>query len=295
VHKISNINSLDRIAIVGVGLLGGSIGLALQAHGFTGTRVGIGRRRSSLDKAIEFDAVDEVTCDVAAGVSGVQLVVLCTPIGHFEPLLRELASSLPAGACVTDVGSTKGEVARLAERVLPRRVRFVGSHPMAGSEKTGVEYARADLFDEALCLVTPTRRTAPATTEFMCGFWQLIGGRSMVLSPSRHDLLLARVSHLPHAVAAALVQLAMAQDAINVAGPGFADTTRIAGGDAAMWTDIFRSNRSAVIKAVDLLVAELQRFRGLLDKDDPKAINRWLARSRDAREAWIGRRYKKKG
>ena len=259
-HKISDINSLDRIAIVGVGLLGGSIGLALQAHGFTGTRVGVGRRQSSLDKALEFDAVDEVTTEVATGVAGAQLVILCTPIGHFEPLLREMVPALPTGACVTDVGSTKGEVVRLAERLLTRRIRFVGSHPMAGSEKTGVEYARADLFDEALCLVTPTRRTSPATTAFMCGFWRLIGGRTMIVSPSRHDLLLARVSHLPHAVAAALVQLAMAQGAIDVAGPGFADTTRIAGGDAAMWTDIFRSNRPAVIKAVDLLMAELQRF-----------------------------------
>ncbi|HOW72419.1 MAG TPA: prephenate dehydrogenase [Phycisphaerae bacterium] len=294
-HKIRSINTLDRIAILGVGLLGGSIGLALQAHGFTGTRVGIGRRQSSLKKALEYDAVDEVTCDVAAGVAGAQLVILCTPIGRFEGLLRELASALSAGACVTDVGSTKGEVVRLAERLLPRRVGFVGSHPMAGSEKTGVEYARADLFDEALCLVTPTRRTPSASVRFMLGFWQRIGARTMVVSPARHDMLLARVSHLPHAVAAALVRLAMAQGAIDVAGPGFADTTRIAGGDPAMWTDIFRSNRRSVLKAVDLLVGELRRFRSLLDKDDPKAIDRWLARSQHARQAWIGRRYNKKG
>lgn len=294
-YNTSIINDLDRVAIIGVGLLGGSIGLALQAHGFSGTRVGIGRRRSSLNKALEYDAVDEVTCDLCAGVKEARLVILCTPIGRFEAILRDLASALPDGAWVTDVGSTKGEVVRLAEQLLPRHVRFVGSHPMAGSEKTGVEFARADLFDEALCLVTPTRRTAPAAVKFMCGFWELLGGRAIVVPPCRHDLLLARVSHLPHAVAAALVQLAMVQGAIDVAGPGFADTTRIAGGDPEMWTDIFRSNRSAVLEAVDLLMAELQRFRGLLDKDEPKAISRWLARSRRARESWISRRYRKKG
>ena len=289
-----DVKNLDRIAVVGVGLLGGSIGLALGAVGFTGTRVGVGRRSSSLRKALACEAVDEVTRDVAAGVAGAQLVVLCTPIGRLEALLREMADTLRPGTFVTDVASTKAEVVRVATRLLPKSVRFVGSHPMAGSEKTGVQFARADLFEHSLCLVTPQPKTPPATVRWIRRFWESIGGQTLVIPPRRHDELLARVSHLPHAVATALVRLSMRQSAIELAGPGFADTTRIASGNPAMWTDIFRTNRRAMIKVVDQLIGELTRLRGRLDRDDADAILKWLTASKRSRDRWITRCYKKK-
>lgn len=285
--------SLSHVSIVGVGLLGGSVGLALRRAGFLGRRVGVGRRAESLATAIEYGAVDEVTQDVAQGISKADLVLLCTPIGRFEGLLRAMAPAVTPRMLLTDVGSTKAEVVRIAGRCLPRGSRFVGSHPMAGSEKTGVEFARADLFDRAVCLVTPTKSASTDDVSWLEGFWAALGGRPVVLSPRHHDTLLARVSHLPHAVAAALVRLALKDQAIDLAGPGFGDTTRIASGDAAMWTDIFRTNRRAVCAAIDGLISELQRFRDRLDRDEAAAIQEWLEWSRRQRDAWVDRRYQK--
>lgn len=293
-RKSFSINSLDEIAIIGAGLLGGSIGLALRSAGFNGRRIGIGRRASSLQKALECDAVDAVTQDVAEGVSGAQLVILCTPIGHMESLMTQMAPALAAATYVTDVASTKVEVVRMAERLLPGSVRFVGSHPMAGSEKTGVEFARADLFQLATCIVTPTAQTKPATVRWMRKLWETLGCNTVVTTPEKHDRLLARVSHLPHAVAAALVGLAIRESAIDLAGPGFADTTRIASGNAEMWTDIFRTNRAAMLESIDQLIAEMTAFRQNLDRDDSEAILKWLKSGQEARDEWISRRYRKK-
>ncbi len=293
-HKVFDINSLERIAIVGVGLLGGSIGLALRAAGFSGVRVGVGRRVSSLERALACEAVDEVTCDTAAGVAGAQLVILCTPIGRFEELLRNMKAALAPGAFVTDVASTKTEVVRMARRLLPKKVHFVGSHPMAGSEKTGVEYARADLFENALCLVTPTAQTPDADVRWMRSFWEALGGLTLTLTPARHDALLARVSHLPHAVATALVGLSLHEQAIDLAGPGFADTTRIASGDPQMWTEIFQTNQRAMIAALDRLMGELTRFRDRLSRNDTEAILQWLSHAKQARDQWLAERYRRK-
>jgi prephenate dehydrogenase len=293
VRKRFDIQRLNRIAIIGVGLLGGSVGLALRAAGFKGVRVGAGRRASSLENALRFDAVDEATLDMHQAVRGAEAVILCTPISRFAPLLKEIAPALMPGVIITDVGSTKTEVLRTAERILPRTVQFIGSHPIAGSEKTGVEFSRADLFDRALCLVTPGRRTTPQTTAWATGFWEALGGQTIVLDAARHDQLLGQVSHLPHAVAAALVALAVHGSAIDFAGPGFGDTTRVASGDPTMWTDIFRTNRRAVGKAIDGLVKELLRFRGYLKDDNEEAIRKWLAASKDARDRWVAQRYRK--
>ncbi len=287
-------SKLERVAIVGVGLLGGSIGHALRAAGFTGTRVGVGRRASSLETALACEAVDEVSLDVARGVRGARLVVVCTPIAQIEEMFRGMAPALAAGAYVTDVGSTKASIVRMAQRLLPAKVRFVGSHPIAGSEKTGVEFARADLFDRALCILTPTTRTAPGTVRFIREFWEAIGAATQIMDPRRHDTLLAQVSHLPHAVATALVNLSARNGAIGVAGPGFADVTRVASGDPGMWRDILRTNRTAMVRALDRLTAELKQLRKRLNDDDADALHKWLAAGKSNRDEWIVNRYRKK-
>jgi prephenate dehydrogenase len=293
VPKRFDIKSLETIAIAGVGLLGGSIGLGLRAAGFTGRRIGLGRRASSLRHALDFDAVDEVTRDPRRGVAEAQLVVICTPIGQFEPVLREMAEGVRPGTVVTDVASAKVQVMRLGRELLPRSVPFIGSHPMAGSEKSGVEYSRADLFDRATCIVTPPPRASKDLLTWVCGFWETLGARTVVLPAPTHDRLLARISHLPHAVASALVALSRRQDAIALAGPGFADTTRIASGDAALWTDIFRANSDATVAAVDELMQELQRFRKLVQRDDVAGIMQWLSSSKEFRDRWVAQRYRK--
>jgi prephenate dehydrogenase len=165
---------------------------------------------------------------------------------------------------------------------------------MAGSEQTGVVFAKADLFERALCLLTPTARTPKRALRLVRDLWETLGGRTMVLTPTAHDRLLARVSHLPHAVASALVHVAEANGAMDLAGPGFGDTTRIASGDAAMWTDIFRTNRRAMLDAIDRLMKELSQLRGRISRDDARALERWLSEGKTARDQWVARRYRKK-
>jgi prephenate dehydrogenase len=228
-----------------------------------------------LDKAIEVGAIDEATEQLSTAVAGADVVVLCTPVGLFQPILQEISGSLAAGTIVTDVGSTKRSVVAVAERTLPKSVHFVGSHPMAGSEKRGVEFARTDLFQNALCITTPTPRTNPEALEAVEAFWRSIGMRITRVSPEEHDLLLAEVSHLPHAVAAALVAI-QKQAGLKLCGKGFLDATRIAGGDGSLWRDIFIDNRDNLIAAIARLKDELGQVEGMLKNNDAGGLAEWL-------------------
>ena len=206
------------------------------------------------------------------------MVILCTPVGVFEGLIREMVNVLKSGAIVTDVGSTKRSVVAIAERELPAGVHFVGSHPMAGSEKRGVEFARADLFQNALCILTPTDKTDKAALDAVEGFWKALGMRTTKLSPPEHDQLLAEVSHLPHALAAALVTL-QSEKALTLAGKGFLDATRIAGGDGALWRDILMDNRDNVLASIGNLRKHLGELEGLLNGEGREELAKWLDRA----------------
>jgi len=265
-----------QVTILGVGLLGGSIGLALRSAAPGCRIIGYGHRRQSLDKAREIGAVDAIELDPAAAVAGSDLVVLCTPVGSFEQILRRIAPALAPGALVTDVGSTKRSVVRSAESILLHEgVEFVGSHPIAGSEKRGVDFSRADLFSNQLCIVTPTAKTSREALRHIEQFWTLLGMRIARLSPRDHDRLLADVSHLPHLLAAALVAM-QEETALDLCGKGFLDATRIAGGDGGLWRDILLDN-------ADNLKAGLRRLRSQLS-----AVERMLnAKSGDALRDWL--------
>ena len=264
-----------RLSILGVGLLGGSIGLAAKSS-INGCRVvGYGHRPQSLQTALSLNAVDEVYDDPASAVRDADLVVLCTPVGTFGRILDVIGPALAPNAVVTDVGSTKASVVRAARTSVPHSARFVGSHPMAGSEKRGVEFARADLLNGALCIVTPDEATDPEAVAKVEGFWRLLGMRTTRLSPVEHDRRLADVSHLPHAVAAALVAM---QDAasMDLAGKGFADTTRVAAGDPGLWRDIFLDNRDNLRQSIRRLQEHLGGLLSRLDAGDGDATARWL-------------------
>jgi prephenate dehydrogenase len=272
------------LSILGVGLLGGSIALAAR-EAIKGCKIrGYGHRAETLREAQSTGIIDEAYADPASAVRGADLVILCTPVGILGKLLRMIGPALSPQAVVTDVGSTKRSVVQAAEKSLPGGVLFVGSHPMAGSEKRGVANARADLCREALCIVTPTDRTPPGATEAAEEFWQRIGMRTTRMSPEDHDRRLADISHLPHALAAALV--AMQDDAtLPLAGGGFRDVTRIAGGDAGLWRDIFLDN-------ADNLRASVQRLRGQLDAllerlhpDRSEELRVWLDEAAQRRQA----------
>jgi prephenate dehydrogenase len=273
-----------RLSILGVGLLGGSIGLAARQR-IKGCRVvGYAHRRATLEAALRLGAVDEAYEEARAAVRDADLVILCTPVGILGSLLREIAGDLASGAVVTDVGSTKESVVDAAGEALPATARFVGSHPMAGSEKRGVEFAREDLFDGAVCITTPAARTDPGALGQVEAFWQLLGMRTTRLSPVDHDRLLADVSHLPHAVAAALVS--MQQDpALGLCGKGFADLTRIAAGDPGLWRDILLDNRKNVRQSIDRLIVELRRLSRLLESEASGELEQWLRSASDRRQS----------
>jgi cyclohexadieny/prephenate dehydrogenase len=246
------------------------------------TILGFGHRRSTLDRALEIGAIDRVDLDPASAVAGSDLVILCTPVGLFGQILGRIASALSPGALITDVGSTKRSVVGLAESHLPKGVDFVASHPIAGSEKRGVEFSRADLFHNQLCIVTPAAGTNPSALDRMEQFWRLLGMRTARLSPEDHDRILADVSHLPHLLAAAL--MAMQDDAgLEFSGKGFLDTTRIAAGDGALWRDIFLDNADSLKAGLRRLGDQLTRVEKMLDAKSGDALRDWLNAAADRR------------
>jgi prephenate dehydrogenase len=235
--------------------------------------------------------VDFATTDLLAAVWDADLVVLCTPLGRMRELTRQLLPALKRGAIVTDVGSVKASVVdELESLVAQAGAHFVGSHPMAGAEKMGVAAARADLFEKAISVVTPTRRTHPAAHRKVERFWQALGCRPLTLTPETHDTLVSRSSHLPHLVAATLANLVLhpaspkAQAAL--CANGFRDTTRIASGSPEMWRDIALANRVNLSRAAKQFIAELQRFQRALNRADAKAIGRYFETAKLRRDGW---------
>ena len=279
------------MSILGAGLLGGSIGLAAKAAAIPCRVVGYGHRPSTLQRALEVGAIDESFDSPVAAVAGSDLIILCTPVGRFEPLLRVIADIVEPGAIVTDVGSTKRSVVQLAESALPNTSHFVGSHPIAGSEKRGIEYARADLFQGATCILTPSTKTNPLALEKVDQFWRRLGMRTQQMTPDEHDQRICDVSHLPHAVAAALIAM-QGDDAMPLAGKGFLDTTRIAGGDGALWRDIFQDNRDNVARSIERLSVQLRQLIELLDPSRADELARWLDQAAERRAKLLAEKLK---
>lgn len=270
-------------AIVGVGLLGGSLGLALRRRGLARRVVGIARRQATLDEALALGAIDEGTLDLRAGVARADLVVLATPVGSMVELARQAADALPPDALMTDVGSTKAEVVLGIEAVAAGRFRFVGSHPMAGSEKRGVSEAVAGLFEGALCFVTPTPRTDPQALAAVTRLWEGVGARVRCLEPAEHDRLVAFASHLPHLAAAAIVK-ATPSEALACIGPGFRDTTRVASGDPRMWADVCLHNRASILRAIEGLQAHLSNLHRILTQGTEAELLAWLQSAKEIRD-----------
>ena len=265
-----------RLSILGVGLLGGSLGLAVRERLRDCAVVGYSHRPSTLERARALGILTESHQSARAAVRGADMVVLCTPVGTLAPLLAEIAGDLEKGAIVTDVGSTKRTVVESAERLLPPGSYFVGSHPMAGSEKRGLEFASPNLFAGAVCITTPTPLTDSIALDHVESFWKMLGMTVTRISPARHDQMLADVSHLPHALAAALV-LMQEDQALELCGKGFLDLTRIAGGDAGLWRDILLDNHQNLRQSLKRLMQQLDHLHKLLDPSQSQALLDWLS------------------
>lgn len=274
--------TVKHVTIIGAGLLGGSLGLALKRRCPWVHVAGVGRRESSLQEAMARGAIDSAHLDVVEPAGRSDLIVLATPVGAFEHYLRAIKPCLRDRAVVTDVGSTKLAVVRAAARILGPAGPFVASHPMAGSELKGANHARADLFEGAVCILTPTARTPAWALGQVRRLWRAVGCRLVRMTPSGHDGALARVSHLPHAISALLTMLPDGAD-LKVAGPGLRDMTRLAGGDAEIWRDIFMTNRACLLEAIDRLDEDLMHLRDLLEAGDAKGIQRLLELARRCR------------
>jgi len=259
-----------RLAIVGPGLLGGSIALSARRSG--GFHIGLWARRAEAVAEIEtLGIADQASIDLEEIVKDADLIVLCIPIGAMPVIARRIAEVISPEAIVTDVGSVKACVVAELEPIFRGRGRFAGSHPMAGSEQAGVRAARADLFDGAVCIVTPSERSDAQAMEEIRSFWQKLGCRVTELSPAAHDEIVAQISHFPHLLAAALVQCVADENprALDFSGPGFRDMTRVAGGPPAMWAEILRSNRHAVRKSAEAMIEKLRGIVTLLDREEP--------------------------
>jgi len=274
----------ERVTIVGVGLIGGSLGLALRRGKLSRSVVGVGHRQVSIDRALALGAVDEGTLDVLTGVRDADLVVLATAIGLICEMGERIAPVLKPGCLVTDVGSTKSEIVRRLSAALPDGVHFVGAHPIAGSEKRGIDAAEVDLFRGARCVLTPTDDTPPGAVDRVRGLWESVGAVVSTLTPDAHDAILARTSHLPHVVAAMLVASLDAADD-NFVGPGIRDTTRVASGDVNLWCDILLTNREAVLRAADGFTGRLTELGDALRTGDRGKLARLLDAARTRRNA----------
>jgi prephenate dehydrogenase len=280
---------IRRLTIVGVGLLGGSVAKAAREHALAAEIVGVGRDAGRLEAARRDGVLDHVTTDLAAGVHDADIVVLAAPVGVITTHLREVAAIGGPETIVTDVGSTKAAIVRTAEGLgRTRPLRFVGSHPMAGSDRSGYGHARADLFRGATVVVTPTESSEPAAVKTISAFWEALGaGRVVTLDPDAHDRSVAAISHLPHLAAMALVDAVdrFEPSAFDLAARGFRDTTRIAASDPIVWEEIFVANREALGRSLVAFREALAELERLTAAGDSAGLRSAIARIKARREA----------
>ncbi|OPX90477.1 MAG: prephenate dehydrogenase [Pelotomaculum sp. PtaB.Bin104] len=283
------IPEFNRVAIIGVGLIGGSLGMALRARGLAGEVVGSGSRAENLQLGVELGAIDRFTGSIEAGVAGADLVIIATPVSATITVLEEILPYLSPGTIVTDVGSTKGGIVRAAEKLVPKGIAFVGGHPMAGTERTGVKEADRYLFENAFYIITPHEHTpaqAVAVLKKMAGG---VGAKVIEMEPERHDLAVAAVSHLPHFIAVSLVntvaQMTASDEILPLAASGFRDTTRIAASGPPMWRDIFHANREQLLDMIRRFQTELSLFEGLIAADEGDAVEARLASAQEVRSS----------
>ena len=288
---MEQIQQLHRITIWGVGLIGGSLGLALKKNGFQGQRVGLGRNIGRLEKALEHDAVDVITTTLTEGLQETDLVVLCTPVALVPMFVQQIIASLDTQhqrIVLTDVGSTKSALVDTVEAQLQEQradaLSFIGGHPMAGSHETGVGAARATLFEKATCILTPTANTDADALALIKSLWEFVGAVPHLLSPKTHDLLVGAASHLPHLIASILTNTVANVEtedgkALDFTATGFRDSTRIAAGSPDLWTGIFTQNRDVLLALIDDMINNLTEFKTSLQTENLAEIERLLLKA----------------
>lgn len=277
----------NKITIIGVGLIGGSIGLAVRKMRLANKVVGVFRHESTLKRALKAKAIDKGTLSVAEGVKDADIVIVASPVGSIPALVKEALKYCKKTAIVTDAGSTKGWiVAECEKKAAGRPVFFVGSHPMAGSEKTGVEAARSDLFKGVPCIVTKTRSTNKKALEKIKNFWSALGSKVSVMTPEKHDKSISFVSHLPHLIAFSIAG-AVPGKYIKYAAEGFRDTTRVASSDPDLWAGILLTNKKEVLASAKAFRHTNNMLIKILKKGDEPSLVKFLGKAKAKRDKFI--------
>jgi prephenate dehydrogenase len=281
---------VNRLAVIGVGLIGGSLARVLREKGEVGEVVGIGRGEENLRRGVELGVIDRYSLDPAAGVAGADVVFVAVPVCSIAAIIGRIAPFLSPGCIVTDGGSVKGEIVAACEPLMPPGVHFVGGHPIAGTENSGVEASFATLYRGKRCIVTPTEATDAAALAKVVRMWELAGSEVVVMDVEKHDRVLAAISHLPHMVAYSLVNAVgdydrFQENILRYSAGGFRDFTRIASSDPVMWRDIALMNREGVLEMMDIFARYLDDLRKLVAAGDGAGLEAFFARSKSSRDA----------
>lgn len=272
----------NKVAIVGVGLIGGSLALAIKKKKLANEIIGVSRHIETLLLAKKRGVIDSAALDINA-ISQADLVILSAPVAAILKLAPLIAKVIRPDCVVCDVGSTKQEIVSKLDKIFSC---YVGAHPLAGSEKRGVLYSKADIFKGSLCILTPTAKTNAGALLKIKKIWGSVGARTVCLSCEAHDRIVACISHLPHIAAFSLAR-AVPQEYLKFASTGFKDTTRIAASDAEVWSDIFLSNQNNILKAIDALEVNLSKIKSAIIKRDRKAIDKFLGQAKAKRDSLI--------
>ncbi len=290
--SLSSKHLFQQVTIIGVGLLGGSLGLILKDQGLAKTVVGVGRRRPNLELAVKLRAIDRFVSEPSDAVRDSDLIILATPVDTYLSHVQQWGKHVPPGAIVSDVGSVKGKLVFDVEANLPSSANFVGAHPIAGKEKSGVAHATPTLFQGARCIVTPTPNTNNEALAKVSDLWEKAGSKVLSMDPMDHDWVLGAVSHLPHIAAFSLMHTLEdlqnstpgAFNLLDFSGGGLRDTTRIAASSPEMWRDICLANRENLLKMVDQYINQLQLFRELMSVQDELELAKKIEQAKMLRE-----------
>lgn len=282
----------NKVAIIGVGLIGGSLAQVLRRDGLAKEIIGVGRGLPNLEAAKRLGIVDSYTQDIAKGVEGADLVVVAVPVLKIAETIRQAAGHLKRGCIVTDVGSVKGDVIEEVEPLVPDGVHFVAGHPIAGTEHSGAEAAFPTLYVGRKCILTPTEKTDPGALDKVRRVWEATGARVVVMDAAQHDMILAAVSHLPHMIAYTLVNTVgdmedSGIDALGYSAGGFRDFTRIASSSPEMWSDICAMNREQILNTIDGFSRRLAALRKLIEKEDLSGLKKEFERAKALRDSLI--------
>jgi cyclohexadieny/prephenate dehydrogenase len=283
----------NRLALIGTGLIGGSIARAARQHGLVGDIVATARSKATRDRVVELGFADKVVATNAEAVTDADLVIVCIPVGACGPVAAEIGPHLAPGAIVSDVGSVKGSVVKDMAPFLPANVHFVPAHPVAGTEHSGPDSGFADLFQNRWCILTPPEGTSPAATEKLATFWQAIGANVEAMTPTHHDLVLAITSHVPHLIAYTIVGTAnelgevTESEVLQFSAGGFRDFTRIAASDPTMWRDVFLANKDAVLEMLGTFQEDLSKLTRAIRRGDGEALFEHFTRTRAIRRGIV--------